>query len=400
MSNPPAPAAKKLLYFDCFSGLSGDMTLGAFLDLGLEPEILWEALQQLGLQGYTSHCVKVARQHLGGTKVDFQVSAPQPHRTYRDIVTLIERAKLPDEVKDMSFRIFGFLAEAESLVHQQPLDQVHFHEVGAVDSILDIVGAAYAYNALEIGQVYASPLPLGKGMIKCAHGLLPNPAPATTLLLKEMPVYGIDVQAELVTPTGAAILKGFAARFDPLPTFTVEKVGYGAGERDLPSGPNLLRLVLGRPTLPVGRSERILVLETHMDDMIPEWYEYLMEALFQAGALDVAYVPLQMKKNRPGIGLTVVAPLEYRETLLHVLFTESTTLGVRVLEMERVAVNRWPETIETPYGPLQVKVAEIGGRRRVLPEYEACRALAVKHNLPLLEVYRLIPSDHAPTVAT
>ena len=400
MSNPLAPAAKKLLYFDCFSGLSGDMTLGAFLDLGLEPEVLWEALQQLGLQGYTSHCVKVARQHLGGTKVDFQVSAPQPHRTYRDIVTLIERANLPDEVKEMSLRIFGVLAEAESLVHQQPLDQVHFHEVGAVDSILDIVGAAYAYNALEIGQVYASPLPLGKGMIKCAHGLLPNPAPATILLLKEMPVYGIDFQAELVTPTGAAILKGFAARFDSLPTFTVEKVGYGAGERDLSSQPNLLRLVLGRPTLPVGRSERILVLETHMDDMIPEWYEHLMGALFQAGALDVAYFPLQMKKNRPGIGLTVVAPLEYRETLLNILFTESTTLGVRLLEMERVAVDRWQETIETPYGPLQVKVAEINGRRRILPEYEACRALAVKHNLPLLEVYRLIPSDHVPAVAT
>ena len=390
MSNPSAPAAKRLLYFDCFSGLSGDMTLGAFLDLGLEPENLWQALQQLGLHGYTSHWEKVAKQHLGGTQVNFQVSTPQPHRTYRDIVTLIERADLPGEVKNMSLRIFRLLAEAEAFVHQQPLDQVHFHEVGAVDSILDIVGAAYAHHALGIDQVYASPLPLGQGMIRCAHGLLPNPAPATALLLKDVPVYGLDIQAELVTPTGAAILKGFSALFEPLPAFVVEKVGYGAGARDLASQPNLLRLILGRPTLPIGRRERILVLETHMDDMNPEWYEHLMGALFQAGALDVAYFPLQMKKNRPGIGLTVVAPVEYREALLHVLFTESTTLGVRLLEMERVAVNRWLETIETPYGPLQVKVAEINGRRRVLPEYEACRALAAQHNLPLLEVYRLV----------
>jgi pyridinium-3,5-bisthiocarboxylic acid mononucleotide nickel chelatase len=390
MSNQ-SPAVERILYFDCFSGLSGDMVLGAFLDLGLEPEDLWEALLQLGLEGYTCHCQKVIKNHLAGTKVDFQVSVPQPHRTYLDIVALIEGAKLPDTVKELSGEIFRGLAEAESRVHQQPLELVHFHEVGAVDSILDIVGAAYCCHRLDIAQVYASPLPMGQGLIACAHGLLPNPAPATALLLQDVPVYGTDIRAELVTPTGAAILKGLSARFDLLPTFTPEKVGYGAGSRDFPGRPNLLRLVLGRSSLPVGRRERVLVLETNLDDMIPEWYEHLMLALFQAGALDVAYYPLQMKKNRPGIGLTVVAPLEYREAVLEVLFAESTTLGVRLLEMERVAVNRWQETIETPYGPLQVKVAEIGGRRRVLPEYEACRALALKHKLPLLEVYRLIP---------
>jgi pyridinium-3,5-bisthiocarboxylic acid mononucleotide nickel chelatase len=390
MSNPPVRAADKVLYFDCFSGLSGDMTMGAFLDLGLEPDSLWEALQQLGLTGYTSHCQKVSKHHLQGTKVSFQVRAPQPHRTYRDIVTLIERANLPWEVKDMSSTMFRLLAEAESQVHQQPLEQVHFHEVGAVDSILDMVGAAFGCYALGIDQVFASPLPLGRGMITCAHGVLPNPAPATALLLREVPVYGVDLKAELVTPTGAAILMGMSACFDPLPPVIVEKVGYGAGELDLPSQPNLLRLVLGRPTLAVGRRERVLVLETNLDDMIPEWYEHLMDALFQAGALDVAYFPLQMKKNRPGVGLTIVAPLDCRETVLAALFAESTTLGVRLLEMERVAVNRWLETIETPYGPLQVKVAEIGSRRRLLPEYEACRAMALKHNLSLLEVYRLI----------
>lgn len=392
---PPAPAIERLLYFDCFSGLSGDMTLGACLDLGLEPDSLWVALEQLGLEGFAVHCQKVAKHHLAGTKVSFQVTAPQPHRTYRDIVALIDRAQLPPEVKDLSRGMFHLLAEAESQVHQQPLEQVHFHEIGAVDSILDIVGAAHCCHTLGITRVYASPLPLGYGMIACAHGLLPNPAPATALLLQGVPVYGADVKAELVTPTGAAILRGLSACFDSLPPCTIEKVGYGAGERDLPNQPNLLRLVLGRLTLPVGRSERVLVLETHLDDMLPEWYEHLMAALFQAGALDVAYVPLQMKKNRPGLGLTIVAPPECRETILATLFTESTTLGVRLQEMERVAVNRWLETIETPYGPLQVKVAEIGGRRRVLPEYEACRALALKHKLPLLEVYRLIPIDNA-----
>jgi pyridinium-3,5-bisthiocarboxylic acid mononucleotide nickel chelatase len=391
MSNQ-TPAAERLLYFDCFSGLSGDMALGAFLDLGLEPEALWAALGQLGLADYTCGSQKVLKNHLAGIKVDFQVSGPQPHRTYPEIAALIERAALPGEVKDLSGRIFRLLAEAESQVHQQPLELVHFHEVGAVDSILDIVGAAYCCHRLGITRVYASALPLGQGTIASAHGVLPNPAPATALLLQGAPVYGVDVRAELVTPTGAAILQGLSASFDPLPPFTLEKVGYGAGNLDLPGRPNLLRLVLGRPTLPVGRRERVLVLETNLDDMIPEWYEHLMQALFQAGALDVAYCQLQMKKNRPGVGLTVVAPLELRETILQVLFAESTTLGVRLLEMERVAVNRWLETIETPYGPLQVKVAEIGGRRRLLPEYEACRALALKNNLPLLEVYRLIQS--------
>lgn len=396
MLSQSAPVTERLLYFDCFSGLSGDMTLGACLDLGLDPDELWEALARLRLPGYRPHCRKLSRQHLAGTKVSFEISAPQPHRTYRDILTLLDRADLPPAVLASSHTMFRRLAEAEAQVHQQPLEAVHFHEIGAVDSILDLVGAAYACHALGVTQVYASPLPLGTGMITSAHGRLPNPAPATALLLEGVPVYGVDVPAELVTPTGAAILRGLSASFDPLPPFTLEKVGYGAGDRDLPGQPNLLRLLLGRPALPLGRTERVLVLETHLDDMLPEWYEHLMAALFQAGALDVAYCPLQMKKNRPGLGLTVVAPLTARQDVLAVLFTESTTLGVRLQEMERVALNRWTDTIATPYGPLTVKVAEIRGRRRLLPEYEACRALARKHNLPLLEVYRLVPSDHAP----
>ncbi|MGQ9921253.1 MAG: nickel pincer cofactor biosynthesis protein LarC [Desulfobacca sp.] len=393
MSTTPAPRAERLLYFDCFSGLSGDMTLGALIDLGLAPEVLWQELAGLNLSGYTARAEKIQKQGLVGTKVRFTLTAPQPPRRYRDILRLIEQAPLPPPVQEMSRTMFRLLAEVEAQVHQVPVAEVHFHEVGAVDSILDVVGTALGCHLLGITQVYASPLPLGRGTIASAHGRLPNPAPATTLLLAGAPVYGTDLAAELVTPTGAAILRGLGAQFTPLPPFTLEKVGYGAGDLDLPGQPNLLRLILGRPTLPWGRGERILVLETHLDDMLPEWYEHLMDSLFQAGALDVAYYPLQMKKNRPGVGLIIVAPLFCREAILETLFTESTTLGVRVQEMDRIAVNRWQEIIATPYGPLQVKVADLRGRRRLLPEYEACRALAKKHNLPLLEVYRLVAPD-------
>lgn len=391
MSRVPLPPTDRLLYFDCFSGLSGDMTLGALLDLGLDPEALWQGLGKLDLPGYTASAEQVQKHSLMGTKVRFSISKNQPWRTYRDIVRLIAQAPLPARVQELSLAMFRLLAEVEAKVHHLPLEEVHFHEVGAMDSILDLVGAALGIHLLGVTQVFASPLPLGRGTITAAHGILPNPAPATALLLEGVPVYGTDMPVELVTPTGAAILRGLAAQFTPPPLFTVEKVGYGAGDLDLPNQPNLLRLVLGRSVLPLGRRERILVLETNLDDMLPEWFEHLMAALFRVGALDVAYYPLQMKKNRPGVGLTVVAPVDCREAILETLFSESTTLGVRLLEMERVAVNRWQETISTPFGPLQVKVADIGGRRRLLPEYEACRALALQHNLPLLEVYRLIP---------
>ena len=389
------PTTERLLYFDCFSGLSGDMTLGALLDLGLDPQTLRQGLAALDLSGYQIHTAKVQKHHLSGTQVKIDVNAPQPPRTYRDIRRLLRQADLPQPVKDWSGAMFRLLAEAEATVHHLPPDEVHFHEIGAVDSILDFVGVALGCHLLGITQVYASPLPWAWGTIQTAHGILPNPAPATALLLTGVPTYGVAVPSELVTPTGAAILRGLAADFAPLPPFQPEKVGYGAGTLDLPDRPNLLRLVLGRPTRPAGRCERILVLETHLDDMLPEWYEHLMQALFQAGALDVAYYPLQMKKNRPGVGLVVVAPLFCREAILEVLFTESTTLGVRVQEMDRLAVNRWQETMDTPYGPLQVKVAEWRGRRRLLPEYEACRALAQKHHLPLLEVYRLVTGNQA-----
>jgi uncharacterized protein (TIGR00299 family) protein len=389
LSNQPRP--ERWAYFDCFAGLSGDMALGAMLDAGLDQAALEEVLRRLDLPGFRLESRRVAKEHLTGVKVDFILDQEQPPRNYAAIVAMIEAAGLPAGVRDRSLYMFRLLAEAEARVHGQPLEEVHFHEVGAADSILDIVGVAFGVEALGITRTFVSPIPQGWGMVAGAHGHLPNPAPATVLLLRGFTVYGTDLPGELVTPTGALILKALDAESELCPPLRLSRVGYGAGSRTLPGHPNLVRLYIGEP-LPQapGLKERVLVLETHIDDMNPELYEPLMAGLFAAGALDVALAPIYMKKNRPGVRLTVVAPPATRESLLERLFLESTTLGVRVQEVERVAARRWQETLATPYGDLLVKVMEYGGHRRVLPEYEACRQLAEKTGLPLLEVYRLV----------
>jgi len=367
------------------------MTLGALLDAGLEQAALEEVLQSLGIPGFRLKTRRVLRGDLSGLKVDFSWDKDQPRRTYQEIITLISQAGLSEEVEGLSLQMFRLLAEVEARIHCQPLEQVHFHELGAADTILDVVGVAFGVKALDIRRTFVSPLPQGWGMIAGAHGRLPNPAPATLELLKGLTVFGTDLPGELVTPTGAVILKALGAESGPCPAFRLEKVGYGAGSRDLPGHPNLLRLYLGEPLPDSGAlKERVLVFETHIDDMNPELYEPLMQGLFTAGALDVTLAPIQMKKQRPGVRLTVVAPPAAREAVLERLFLDSTTLGVRVQEMERVAARRWQDTVSTPYGDLAVKVMEYGGHRRVLPEYEACRKLAEKTGLPLIEVYRLV----------
>jgi uncharacterized protein (TIGR00299 family) protein len=381
-------------YFDCFAGLSGDMTLGALLDLGLEVADLQQVLDRLQLGAVHLDVRRVSKEHLTGLQVEIRAADPAAARSYQEICALVSRAPLSPGVKDRSLKMFRLLGEVEARIHVQSLEEVHFHELGALDTLVDVVGVAYGLERLGVSRVFCSPLPMGWGMIAAAHGRLPNPAPATMELLKGLAVYGTDLPGELVTPTGAVILKAYEAECEPAPPLTLARVGYGAGSRDLPGHPNLLRLYLGEPLTAVpGWRETVLVLETHIDDMIPELYEPLMEGLFAAGALDVAYASIQMKKNRPGVRLTVIATPAAKEGLLERLFTDSTTLGVRVMEVERVAARRWPETLETPYGPLQVKVMEYGGRRRVLPEYEACRKLAQEHGLSLLEVYRLLPRE-------
>jgi len=381
-------------FFDCFAGISGDMTLGALLDLGLEAADLQKLPALLGLADASITVRRVTKEHLTGVQVAVHGADPQPPRSYEEICALISKAPLAPGVKDLSLTMFRLLGEAEARIHGQSLTSVHFHELGALDTILDVVGVAWGVAQLGITRVFCSPLPMGWGMIAAAHGRLPNPAPATLELLKGLPVYGTDLPGELVTPTGAVILKALQAECQPCPPLMLDRVGYGAGSRDLPGHPNLLRLYLGQPLTELpGLREKVLMLETHIDDMNPELYEPLMAALFAAGALDVALAPIQMKKNRPGVRLTVIAPPAAREGLLMRLFTDSTTLGVRLLEVERVAARRWQETIDTPYGPLPVKVTEYGGRRRLLPEYEACRQMAEEHGLPLIEVYRLVPRE-------
>ena len=367
------------------------MTLGAMIDLGLPVSELEEVWQALGLRGFKVSAGHTVKEHLRGIKVEFKVDRQPPARAYGEITALISKAPLSPRVRDLSLQMFRLLGEAEARIHDQPLEQVHFHELGALDTILDVVGVAYGVERLGIARVFCSPLPMGWGMIAAAHGRLPNPAPATLELLKGLPIYGTDLPGELITPTGAVILKALEAECQPCPPLKLERVGYGAGTRDLPGHPNLLRLYLGQPLAPApGLREKILVLETHIDDMAPELYEPLMNGLFAAGALDVALGPLQMKKNRHGVRLTVIAPPAAREGLLERLFIDSTTLGVRLMEVERVAARRWQETITTPYGPLKVKVMEYGEHRRSLPEYEDCRRLAQEHGLPLIEVYRLV----------
>jgi hypothetical protein len=389
-----ATSPERWAFFDCFAGLSGDMTLGALIDLGIEVADLQKLPALLGLADANLTARRVTKEHLTGVQVAVHGPDSQPPRSYKEICTLISQAPLAPGVKDLSLEMFRLLGEAEARIHGKPLNSVHFHELGALDTILDVVGVAWGVEQLGITRVFCSPLPMGWGMIAAAHGRLPNPAPATLELLKGLPVYGTDLPGELVTPTGAVILKALKADCQPCPPLTLQRIGYGAGSRDLPGHPNLLRLYLGQPLTELpGLREKVLVLETHIDDMNPELYEPLMAALFAAGALDVALSPIQMKKNRPGVRLTVIAPPAAREALLMRLFTDSTTLGVRLLEVERVMARRWQETINTPYGPLPVKVTQYGGGRRLLPEYEACRQMAEEHGLPIIEVYRLVPQE-------
>jgi uncharacterized protein (TIGR00299 family) protein len=370
------------------------MALGALIDLGLPVPELQDLINTLGLAGVSLTAHRVSKEHLTGLKVEIEAPSPQPARTYKEITALIAAAPLTETVKARSLAMFRLLGEAEAQIHGQPLETVHFHELGAVDTIVDLVGVAYGLERLNVARIFCSPLPMGWGMIAAGHGRLPNPAPATLELLKGLPVYGTDLPGELVTPTGAVILKACEAQCEPCPPLTLARVGYGAGTRDLPGHPNLLRLFLGTPLTPAaGLRDTVVVLETHLDDMNPEWYQPLLAGLFAAGALDVALAPIQMKKERPGVALTVIAPPAAKEGLLDKIFADSTTLGVRVLEVERVTARRWPETIPTPYGPLQVKVMEYGGRRRLLPEYEACRQMAAAHGLPLIEIYRLVPRE-------
>jgi hypothetical protein len=378
----------KIAYFDCFSGISGDMILGAFIDLGLDLDTLTHHLSKMKLSGYKIGVSREKRGSITGTRLNIQVEEDkQPHRSMAEIRQIIGESKLPDQIKETTLTILERLARVEGNLHQQSPEDVHFHEIGAVDSIVDMVGACIGLHLLDIKKVLASPLPLGRGFVQCQHGMLPLPAPATLALLEDTPVYDSGQQREMVTPTGAAILTTICSEYGGFPTMSIAKVGYGVGRHPEDHPPNLLRVVLGQTTIEAVK-EKLLMVETSIDDMNPELYGHVMEQLLNAGALDVNLLPAQMKKNRPGQLLRVLIPEGLRETVLQILFSETTTLGVRIQEVERYSLPRHTIRVQTTFGNLPVKVAaNPQGNYVFAPEYDGCQRAAGKHQVPLRQVY-------------
>ncbi len=368
------------------------MILGALLDAGLAPDDLREILAQIELSGFHLRISRERRGALVGTRCQVEVETPgtHDHRHLAEIQKLVEQSGLDPVVKTNSLAVFHRLAQAEAAVHDVPLEQIHFHEVGAVDAILDVVGSVGGLALLGVDAVYASPLPLGQGMVRCAHGTLPVPAPATVRLLTGVPVYDPGIKRELVTPTGAAILTTLATGFGPAPAMTLKTSGYGVGTHPSEDPPNLLRILLGESAASAPR-ERLLMVESNIDDMNPEFYDYLMERLFALGALDVGLISMQMKKNRPGVLLRILLEPHQRDPILACLFAETTTLGARFQEVERITLPREAATVVTPFGPMRIKRAHLpGGEVRALPEYDDCRRVAREHGLPLRQIYELV----------
>lgn len=432
----------RVLYFDGFSGISGDMVLGAFLDAGLPLGDLRQALGSLAVSGYSVGTEKVLRAGVSATRFIVHEDGVQPgahddhhghahghshehgqthdarihehahthtdahgqvhahahphdhahghrHRSLPEILELVDRSALSKTGKTRAKAMFQRLAEAEARIHQMPIEQVHLHEVGELDSIIDIVGAVFAMEWAGADRVVCSPLNVGGGMVNSAHGLFPVPAPATLALLGDAPIYGGPVQKELVTPTGALIATSFADAFGPVPAMSIEQIGYGAGSRDNPGTPNVLRLLIGRAA-DRPAAERVTIIECEIDDMNPQLFGSAMDRLYAAGALEVFYVPVQMKKNRPGTLLTVVAAPELREALSDIIFRETTTIGLRHCEVERECLEREIIAVETALGQVRFKLAWRGGRIvNAVPEFEDCAALARGHNMSVKDVQAL-----------
>ncbi len=382
-------------YLDCFSGISGDMFLGALLDAGLPFEELKGAISSLPLKGYSIGYQKEMKNGLSGTRFTVAVEKHQhEHRNLTDIERVIESAELKKRIKDRSMRIFRSIAEVEGKIHNHPPEKVHFHEVGAVDSLIDIVGAVFGVDCLGINSFSASAVPLGSGFIKSGHGTIPVPAPATLALLKGVPVYSSGIESELVTPTGAALLKEFVSSYEGIPPMVVRNVGYGAGTRDLPGRPNLLRIIIGDDKSK-GLSDSVAVLEANIDDTNPEWLGYIMEKLFEEGALDVIFTPVYMKKNRPGTKVEVIVSPEAGNRLMELLFRESSTIGIRYRYSLRRTLEREKVIIDSPWGKLEAKkIIAPDGCISLQPEFEACKKAAEEHGIPLKEIYAFVLSEN------
>ncbi len=375
-----------IAYLDCFSGASGDMLLGALVDVGLAVADLREDLSRLPLSGYDLTAEEVRRGGIMGTHVAVKTEGDNRQRGLFDIIEIIGQADLPPEVSGPARRAFERLAKAEARVHGHSVEEVHFHEVGAIDAIVDIVGTFCGLHRLGIEAVYASPLPLGGGWVKTAHGKLPIPAPATVELLHGVPSYGGPVEEELVTPTAAAILTTACREFGAMPPMTIKAIGWGAGTKELPH-PNLLRMFLGEPAARP-REQQLALIETNIDNMNPELFGHVMDELFAAGALDVFYTPIVMKKSRPATLVSVLAEPALADALGDILFRETTTLGVRVTEVARRCLEREWREVETEFGPVRIKIGRLNDEIvNVAPEYEDCARLAKEKGMPIADVY-------------
>jgi uncharacterized protein (TIGR00299 family) protein len=402
----------RILYFDCFSGISGDMALGAMLDAGLPLGDLRAALGSLAISGYDVSATRVLRAGVSATKFNvLEHSAPgtqheapgtqhpgaHPHRHLPGIFKLVDQSGLSSSGKDRAKGMFQRLAEVEAGIHQMPVEKVHLHEVGALDSIIDIVGIVFALEWSGADRVVCSPLNVGGGMVQSAHGLFPVPAPATIKLLGDAPVYSGAVQKELVTPTGALIASTYAESFGPVPAMRIDTIGYGAGERDEPTTPNVLRVLIGRGAADA-QTERVTVLECEIDDMNPQLFGVVMDRLYAAGALEVFYVPVQMKKNRPGTLLTVIAAPDKLAQLSDIVFRETTTIGLRHSEVDRQCLDREIVTVETAIGAVRVKIARRHGEIvNAVPEFDDCARLAAANGLSVKEVQALAASAYRTT---
>jgi len=388
---------KVFAYLDCIGGISGDMMLGAFIDLGVPVEWLQESLRGIPLTGFDLKISSVNKGSIQATQVQVE-TYPQKHaRNYFEIRELIEASSLSSTVKKISLGAFHKIAAAEAEIHGIAIDQVHLHEVGAVDAIVDIVGAALCVEYLQIEEITASKLPMGRGFVNCQHGQLPVPAPATLSILKGVPVYGVDIDFETVTPTGAALAAMLAETFSTLPDMTIEKIGYGAGMRDFDAIPNVLRIVLGTSPVPRFdltkncRTDTIALIETDVDDMNPELFGFVMERLFEGGALDVSWTPVFMKKNRPGTQIQVLCPPERQDEIIACLLTETTSTGVRHSIAQRVKLLRSVKKLESSFGLIAVKqIRALSGEIRMVPEFDACRKIALEKNIPLRVIYETI----------
>ncbi|MFO7964698.1 MAG: nickel pincer cofactor biosynthesis protein LarC [Desulfobacterales bacterium] len=383
-------------YFDCFSGISGDMTLGAFTDLGVPVDWLKQTIAQAPLSGFDIRVEPVSRNGIHADRVDVVVENDQPSRDYVAIRSLIEKSPFSARVKQISLDILEHIAVAEAKIHDCPKDRVHFHEVGGVDAIVDILGTALCIEYLDIDDFSASRIPTGCGFTASMHGTIPIPAPATAAILKGVPTYGTDIPFELVTPTGAAIIVSLSRAFGPRPEMVVERIGYGAGRRELESQPNLLRVMLGRaidtpPKLSTLLEDDIVVLETNIDDMNSEHFGYVMEKLQSAGALDICWIPVYMKKNRPGIIAQVLCRFDHQQSIMGILLSETTSLGIRSYDVHRYMLDRKEIVVETVYGKIRAKeIKTIDGGHRIAPEYEACKGTAAEHGIPLQDVYEAV----------